>query len=273
MHVATLLRTDMFDVRIDGAAAGIADLFPGWTTLDRFGLVIDETMGGVGATHLLQSAMMAYYDARPERRAGRAVYPEIYAFHIGKSHGAHAPYDFWPARREVVLRTDDPREVLDAINDRGITRLAIPDRPARDVTHHPKEPEAALDRIASTFLYSATGRVAGGDIEITGTDKRTEFNPTQTLRPVAEIIGQRRAPGAVNSSGIPIKEADDDYSRWLEACDAEIRPEDRQRARTWRETLRSPEGLVTESYRRIGVDEALKRLASAGLGRPSLAAG
>lgn len=272
MHVATLLRTDMFAVQLDGAKAGIGDLFPGWTTLDRFGLVIDETMGGVGATHLLQSAMMAYYDARPERRAARAVYPEIYAFHIGKSHGAHAPYDFWPARREVVLRTDDPREVLDAINDRGITRLAIPDRPMRDVIHRPKEPEAALDRIASAFVYSPSGRVAGGDVEITGTDRRTEFNPTQTLRPVAEIIGQRRAPGALNSSGIPIKEADDDYSRWLESCDAEIRPEDRQRARDRREALRSPEGLVTESYRRVDVAEALKRLASAGSGQASPAA-
>ena len=71
--------------------------------------------------------MMAYYDAKPSRRTSRSVYPEIYAFHIGKSHGAHAPYDFWPSRREVILRTDDHREVLDAINDRGITRLAIPD--------------------------------------------------------------------------------------------------------------------------------------------------
>lgn len=272
MHVASLLRTDMFSVRIDGAPATLDDLFPGWSELDRFGLVIDEPLGGVGASHLLQCAMMAYYDAKPARRTSRAVYPEIYAFHVGKSHGAHAPYDFWPARREVILRTTDHREVLDAINDRGITRLAVPDRPSREVTHRPKEVEAALDRIASSFVYSASGRLAGGNVVISATDKRTEFNPTQALRPISELLAIRRAPGAVNSSGIPIKEADDDYSRWLEICDAELAPEDRQTALKSREALRTPEGLVTETYGRVEVGEALKRLASAGMSGLSAAA-
>lgn len=265
MHVATLLRTDMFQVRIAGNPATMDDLFPGWNPHDRFGLVIDQALGGIGATQLLQCAMMAYYDVKPERRTTRATYPEIYAFHIGKSHGAHAPYDFWPARREVILRTTDHREVLAAINDRGITRLAVPDRPLRDVVHRPKEVDAALDRIASAFVYDATGRVAGGEIEITGTDKRTEFNPSQTLRPVAELVDARRAPGAVNSSGIPIKEADDDYARWLEACDTEITAKDRQHALAIRQALRSADGTTTESYRRVDVTEALQRLASAGL--------
>jgi len=264
MHVVSLLKADMFKIVSGGAPVTLDDLFPGWTELDRFGLVIDETMGGIGATHLLQCAMMAYYDVKPSRRTSRAVYPEIYAFHIGKAHGAHAPYDFWPARREVILRTDDHREILDAINDRGITRLAVPDRPMRDVIHRPKEVEAALDRIASAWVYSAQGRVSGGDLEISGLDKRTEFNPTHALRPVSEAISQRRAPGAVNSSGIPIKEADDDYSRWLELCEAEITLQDRARALEIRQQLRSAEGLVTETYRRVPVEEALKRLASAG---------
>lgn len=272
MHVVSLLRTDMFATRIDGVPAGLDALFPGWTELDRFGLVIDQPLGGVGATHLLQAAMMAYYDAKPSRRTSRAVYPEIYAFHIGKSHGSHAPYDFWPARREVILRSGDHREVLDAINDRGITRLAVPDRPPREVIHRPKEVEAALDRIASAFVYDASGRVAGGDVEIAGTDKRTEFNPTQALRSVSEIVAQRRAPGAVSSSGIPIKENDDDYARWLVACDKEVTAEDRQAAFEARQSLRSAEGLATETYRRIQVAEALERLASAGMSRSATAA-
>lgn len=264
MHVATLLRTSMFRIAIGSVPASMDDLFPGWTDLDRFGLVIDQPYGGIGATHLLQCAMMAYYDARPARRSSRAVYPEIYAFHIGRGHGAHAAYDFWPARREVILRTSDHREVLDAINDRGITRLAVPDRPPRDVIHRPKEVEAALDRIASAFVYNPTGRARDGDVEISGTDKRTEFNPTQVLRPAADIVSQRRAPGAVNSSGIPIKEADDDYARWLVACEAEVTPQDRQRAVDLRNGLLSSEGLAQETYRRVDVGEALRRLASAG---------
>lgn len=260
MHVATLLRTEMFGISIAGQPASLNDLFPGWTEWDRFGLVIDEPLGGVGATHLLQSAMMAFFDSKPERRTSRAVYPEIYAFHLGKSHGSHAPYDFWPARREVILRTTDPREILDAINDRGITRLAVPDRPTRDVVHRPKEVEAALDRISSAFIYHPSGRVAAADVEIAGVDKRTEFNPMQTLRPVSELVGQRRQPGAVNSAGILIKEADDDYSRWLEACDTEITPQDREHALGLRSALRSAEGLASETYRRVEVADAIRRL-------------
>jgi hypothetical protein len=74
----------------------------------------------------------------------------------------------------------------------------------------------------------------------------------------------------VSSSGIPIKEADDDYARWLVACDADVAPADRQRAQQSRQRLRSPEGLATETYRRVEVSEALKRLASAG--RPAAVA-
>lgn len=272
MHVVSLLRTDMFDIRIDGAAAGLDALFPDWHAHDRFGLVIDSAVGGVGATHLLQCAMMAYYDVKPARRTSRAVYPEIYAFHIGGGHGAHAPYDFWPARREIILETTDHREVLDAINDRGITRLAVPDRPMREVIHRPKEEEAAFDRIASAFVYSPTGRIAGGDVEISGTDRRTEFNPGQVLRAPEELVSARRTPGAVSSSGIPIKEADDDYSRWLMSRAGDVTAAARAEAQAARAALRSAEGLVRESYRRVSVAEALKRLASAGIAPPEAAA-
>lgn len=261
MHVVSLLKTEMFDVAIDGRPASIAELFPDWNPLDRFGLVIDEPFGGLGATQLLQSAMMAYYDVKPTRRTSRAVYPEIYAFHVGKGYGAHAPYDFWPARREVILRTSDHREILDAINDRGITRLAVPDRPMRDVVHRPKEEDAAFDRIASAFVYSATGRVADADVTISGKDKRTEYNPSQTLRPVSEVAPTR--PTVVG--GRPVKETEDDYLQWLIARDGDVTQSDRDMARGRREALKSPAGLTTESFRRVSVAEALKRLASAGL--------
>lgn len=261
MHVATLLKTGMFDVEIDGQPATLDALFPDFNAHDRFGLVIDEAYGGIGATHLLQAAMMAYYDARPSRRSSRAVYPEIYAFHIGRGHGAHAPFDFWPARREVILETSDHRLILDAINDRGITRLAVPDRSMRDVVHRPKEEDAAFDRIASAFVYSPGGIVADADIRIAGNDRRTEHNPKQTLRPLAEVAATR----VVNSLGVPVKEADDEYLHWLRARDGDVSEQERDAIRARREALKSDAGLVTESYRRVSVAEALKRLASAGL--------
>ena len=261
MHVATLLKAKMFKVGIAGADATIEDIFPGWTTLDRFGLVIDEPLGGIGATHLIQIAMMAYYDIRPSRRSTASVYPEIYAFHIGTSHAAHAAFDFWPARREVVLRGGDHRDVLDAINDRGITRLAVPDRPMRDVVHRPKEVDAALDRIVSAFAYMPGGQTTDGDVIIQGLDRRTEFNPRYVLSPPPRPPKLRQSA----DSARPVKEEDEAYFDHLRRMEAGIDPADRRRAKEQRESQKSPDGLVSESYRRIGVAEALKRLASAGL--------
>ncbi|RWE06186.1 MAG: hypothetical protein EOS23_31720 [Mesorhizobium sp.] len=67
-------------------------------------------------------------------------------------------FDFWPRRREKIL-TDDPHTVLDAINDFGITRLAVPD--GIEIEHRPKEEDAALDRIVTAVAYLPSGRQPG----------------------------------------------------------------------------------------------------------------
>lgn len=260
MHVLTLLKATMFDIQIGGRPASISEVFPDWHAHDRFGLVIDETLGGIGATHLLQVAMTAFYDVKPSRKTELTVYPEIYAFHVGKPRGAHAPYDFWPARREVILETNDHRVVLDAINDRGITRLAVPDRPIRSVTHRPKEEDAALDRIASAFVYHPSGRVADPDLTIAGNDRRTEYNPDQVLKPFSE----ERLAAMKPSSTRPVKELDTSYVDWLRLRAGDFSEDERLAAQERRTDLRDG-GLATESYRRVRVTEALQRLASAGL--------
>ena len=266
MHVVTLLKADMFDVEIDGKPASIAQDLPDWNPHDRFGLVIDDALGGIGATHLLQIAITAFYDIKPSRRTELTVYPEIYAFHIGKGYGAHAPYDFWPARREVITSLDH-REVLDAINDRGITRLAVPDRAPREVVHRPKEVDAALDRIASAFVYSPSGRVADPDLVISGNDKRTEYNPNSALRP--RYADSR--PASVSTAAKPVKELDSSYQDWLRKREHDLTAEERAFVERRRQELRQ-DGLATETYRRAGVREALMRLASAGLDRDTAVA-
>lgn len=261
MHVMAMLKAEMFEIEIGGKPAAIADIYPDWCAHDRVGVVIDEALGGIGATHLMQIAMTAYYDVKPSRRAELSVYPEIYAFHIGRPYGTHAPYDIWPARREVIVRTQDHREVLDAINDRGITRLIVPDRLQRQVVHRPKEVDAALDRIASAFVYDASGRVARPDFTIAGKDKRTEFNAEQTLKP----FSAERLAAIKPSTTRQVKELDTSYADWLRERSSDISAGVREAVAERRRLLRQ-DGLATESYRRVPVPEALEKLASAGLG-------
>lgn len=257
MHVATLLKAEMFDVAIDGRPASIAEALPGWSPHDRFGVVIDEPLGGVGASHLIQIASVAFYDIRPVRRRELPVYPEIYAFHIGRGRGAHAPFDFWPSRREVIVEGDH-RNLLDAINDRAITRLALPERAPREVTHRQKETEAALDRMVSAFLYDPSGRVPDVDLVIAGNDTKTEYNPGKVIRPVYPDPRSPPTPRP-GPNGTIVKERDPAYGLWLEARRHDVTEAERDAAERVREAGKR-DGKTTESYRRIPVAEAVARL-------------
>ena len=267
MHTATELHQSAFAVRIDGRPATRDDLFPGWDARDRLGVVITEPFGAIGATHLVQLAITAFYDVRPERRHGTpdgvegeqrsAVYPDFYFFHVGGRWGDHTMLDVWPVRKEVFLPAH-PRLVLDAINDRGITRLAVPDLPSVAVEHEFKEPAAARDTIRDVFVYSPTGRVGRPEIELTGLDPTTESNPRIILEP-------------------------DLRARAGEEVEAErgVHPDPELRARSWpavtaarldearatdatsptpAATLCASEGRVTETYRKTSVDAALGML-------------
>ena len=49
MHTSYQLHTELFDIRIDGAGAGLTDLFPNWSRYDRVGVVANSPFGLLGA--------------------------------------------------------------------------------------------------------------------------------------------------------------------------------------------------------------------------------
>ncbi len=253
MHTAEQLDRSMFSVRIAGQQADRSDVFPDWLATDRLGVVVWQPFGAVGASHLIQLAITCFYDLRPERRGPNGVYPEIYLFHVGGRHGDHSPYDFWPARKEVFVDAD-PRDVLDQINDKGITRLAVPDGSAVPATHRPKERETALDRIISAFAYSPTGQTPGGDLVIAGLVKQTEMNARNTFQP-DRLLARLGASLPAN-----FKENDPEYNIRLRARMNEAPADERARAQALRSKIASA-GLVSESYKRIAVDIAVDMLA------------
>lgn len=261
MHTARQLVVSLFAVRRSGAPAAREDLLPEWTPNDRLAVLVTEPFGAVGASHLIQLAITAFYDIRPTRRAGyldgqdpRAIYPEIYLFHIGDAHGDHSMFDFWPARKEVLV-DNEPRLVLAALNDRAITRLAVPDSDPAEVNHEHKEPAAARDRIATALVYSASGRVRDPEWEVAGLAPDTERNPSGVLHPDhrRDLAGSRRQTSA---------------DRFLEERSWPTRTmarldEARQGlalAQKRRATIRNADGLATETYRGIDVDTAMAML-------------
>lgn len=255
MHVASTLFSDMFAIEVHGREGSISDVFPDWRLHERFGILIDSPLGALGATNLIQIATTSFYDVKPIRRSEKKVYPELYAIHIGEDYGAFIAFDLWPARREVIVSRDH-KEVLGALNDRAITRLAIPDRPQRDLAHRPKEVDTALETISSAIVYSESGRVKDPDFSITGKDRRTEYNPGQVIRPprlTAPPVNLARVAGRRN------KESEPDYQIEISRRYNAVSEAQRVAAAARREEL-TIDGGVRETYRFISVEDALKRL-------------
>ncbi|WP_321813135.1 MULTISPECIES: hypothetical protein [unclassified Paraburkholderia] len=255
MHVIGTLSSDMYDVEVSQKPATMWDVFPEWNAQDRFGIVIYEPLAGIGATHLIQLACMCFYDVKPSRRAERKIYPEIFAIHVGQWRGAHGNFDFWPARREHLV-SDDHRDILGAINDRGITRLAIPERPPRDLVHRRKEEDCALDRIVTATVYDPSGRVADPDFTVRSNSSRTERDVERVIRPV-ELSEEHSV--RVGKSAVPVKEGDPEFGPRLCQLNVGITPQMREAAESRRVRIKE-NNLVMESYRFIRPELALKCL-------------
>src|SRR5829696_3782503 len=159
----------MFAIELAGRPAALEELFEGFTEHDRLGLVIRRPCGAVGASALIAATITAFYDVQRSVSRNFFIYPDYYLFHVGAPLGDHARLDIWPRRKEVVVE-DDPERILEAIDDRAITRLGVEDGPARGLQLDAELLASARARIASSFAYSASGRVDGADVRIVSND-------------------------------------------------------------------------------------------------------
>jgi len=165
------LRSEEFAITVVGRPARLGDVFPGFDEHDRLGIVIHDRLGAAGAGSLILAAVTAFYDVL--RAAGEPffAYADFFAFHVGADHGTLRKLDVWPPHKEVVV-ANDAELILEAINDRGVTRLLVPDSaPAAEVPEPALEREtlhSAQRRIRSALVYSPTGDATGADILVRG---------------------------------------------------------------------------------------------------------
>ncbi|WP_345568013.1 hypothetical protein [Streptomyces plumbiresistens] len=246
------LKKELFVTEIDGKAA---ELLPDWGPLDRFGIIVHEPFGAIGASYLLQAAIAEWYAARPERLdRSDQIYPDFFLFHAGGPHGDHTYFDLFPPRKEVFVE-NTPMALLRAVNDRGITHLAVPDRPVERVQHEFKEPRQAYDRIRSAWAYSPSGRVENADVTISSKRRVAEANIKLTLNAAESYSERQQASAAVGEVPLP----ENELVRVPESREHEVSKEVRDRILEQRKTLDAG-GVRTESYRRITVRDALGML-------------
>ena len=176
MHT-TVLRSQDFAISVDGQTAALDDVFPGFDAEDRLGIVIHHPLGAAGAGSLILAAVTAFYDHLRATGEPFFAYADYFAFHVGTDHGTLRKLDLYPAHKEVVV-PNEAEAVLRAINDRGVTRLLVPDRPDgpnRAAAARAPEPgferealHSAHRRIRTALVYSPTGRTAGADVLVRG---------------------------------------------------------------------------------------------------------
>ena len=223
MHTTENLRSSSFAVAIDGSPATLRDLLPGFGEHDRLGLVVRRPGGGVGASVLLLAAITAFYDVQRARSADFFIYPDYFVFHVGAPLGDHRRLDVWPDHKEVVV-PDDPEALLRAVNDRGVTRLLVEDGMAGAPDLAAETIASARSRIRTALAYAPGGRVRDGDVALAGNADTEAY--------VGGVLEQSEAVPAERRRAIAAARAD------LHA-----------------------DGVPTETYRRIGLDEALGLLA------------
>lgn len=260
MHTARQLQATSFDIEIDGASSDFEGLFPGWDRNDRFGIVVNEPFGGFGANLLLQAAIASYFDVRRDTHAAVPTYPEVYLFHVGGRFGDFSMYDVTP-RKEIFVGTD-PWELVVAIVERGITRLAVPDgQPSEfDYVHNAGGwfyAMALVDHVSSAFAYGQGGVASDPDVELRTDDESLLDNRSACL----DLEGLRVQIDAVTEETVGELQLGHtsmgdmgDYSHQI-AVRADEVP-----IATRRGIAARYEGIKAERHRRIDGDETLRLL-------------
>jgi hypothetical protein len=246
MHSSRELRSSLFEITVGGRAVRLVELFDGFDEHDRLGVVIRRPCGGVGASAVITATITAFYDLHRARGPDFFVYPDYFLFHVGRPHGDHARLDIWPSRKEVVV-PEEPEQVLAAINDRAITRLVVEDGEPGEPAIEPEALASARARITTCLAYSAYGRVQDADVRIRS-NPVSEGYVDGVLNPEARLAALRGTDGG------------DGAADAIAARLGEVAPEERARIKRARKAL-VEEQVPVETYRRIGLDEALGLLA------------
>lgn len=171
MHTTKTVKSSDFEYMHKGEKSTFEEILPDFNAHDRIGIISEEELSVIGISTLIMAIVTKYYDFKDRSKLSNdpgdlRIYPEIFIFHINNKTGKHGQIDVWPPHREIIVE-DDPELVLEAVNDRGITRLFIEDNhPAQKYTYLRETVNGAKSRIKTIFAYSRNGHVENSDIAI-----------------------------------------------------------------------------------------------------------
>lgn len=266
MHVATDIRKDMFTISLQGQRVTTDEVLPDWSMRDRLGIVVREPWGSLGASLLMQLGALLHYEARPDRRTRSAQYPQIYVFHVGRMHGDHSSFDVWPPRHEILV-DEDPASLLAAINDRAITRLAVPDIPAHDTAYLGtaltgwSDESLILENLASGWAYGSSGTVTSFDLQLESSADELERMSTWALTPEETLSRYSPMSGKELVETMQIgPSTENDLQQWLRTLENRMNETSAQTRAAIRDKRGPAEPARIQRFRMLSTREILSRL-------------
>ena len=173
MHSSYALSADDFTVERNGTSEPLTALWPnGWQPDDRLGVLLANPMDAVGCSNLICGTITMFYDhLRATKGTGNFFrYSDVYLFGVGCEPGDFNQLDVWPLHKFISILQPTAEAVIEAINDRRITLLAVPETGARcrgEVVLSTWN--TFLDQVRAVVLYSSrTGRARDADVTLVG---------------------------------------------------------------------------------------------------------
>ena len=134
MHSSYALDATDFTVERDGGTQPLSELWPGgYRPGDRLGVVLAQPMDAVGCSNLICGTITLFYEhLRATRGTGNFFrYSDVFLFGVGCEPGDFNQLDVWPLHKFVTVLQPTAEALIEMLNDRRITLLAIPDTGAR----------------------------------------------------------------------------------------------------------------------------------------------
>ena len=164
MHSSTLRGTD-FMICIKGSLCDHAEYFKDFKNTARLGLLTPDGLEGVGAINLVMAYVTAFYDTYRAVSDDFFAYPDYFSFQSRMPLADYKMFDIWPDHKNVHV-PDDPKSRLNAINDRGINILLLPDKSPTDHSYERPQLESARRNITRCYVYAMSGQMAHAGMTI-----------------------------------------------------------------------------------------------------------
>lgn len=166
MHTIEEIGSESFEYRVDGDVVSRETVMPRFTSDDRLGVAMGTGAEGVGAGNFILSAVVAFYGYLSETRDEDFFeYPDFYTFQTTGNPADYRMLDIYPDHKNVAVEPET-EPLLEAINDRAITTLLVPDvipdpPDVDDITRR-----SAQRRIEDCYVYAPDGRPREAEFSI-----------------------------------------------------------------------------------------------------------